>query len=108
MARGPVAPDPRAMRLGLRLRLLLPVTLLALTLAPPAAHAAVVGISDQDAAAWGDARLRGLGVRHARLVVPWDAATTEPARVQAWLDAVAVARLAPHVAFEHARGTRCP
>jgi hypothetical protein len=69
MARGPAAPDPRAMRVR---------------------------------------RLLPLGLRHARLVVPWYAATTAPGRVQAWLDAVAAAGLRPHVAFEHARGTRCP
>src|SRR5215212_9157575 len=92
----------------MRARLLLPLALAVLAACPPAAGAAVIGISDQDPAAFADARLRGLGLDHARLVVPWDAATTEPARVQAWLAAVAAAGLAPHVAFEHARGTRCP
>jgi hypothetical protein len=65
-------------------------------------------LSDQDPSAWSDARLRALRVGHARLVVPWDAATSEPARVQAWLTAVAAAGLRPHLAFEHARGTQCP
>jgi hypothetical protein len=95
MARAAVAPDPRAMRL----RLLLPLTLLGVAIAAPAAPAAVVGLGDQDPAAFSDARLRGLGPRHARLVVPYDAATADPARVQAWLAAVAAAGLAPHVAF---------
>jgi len=52
-----------------------------------------------------DARLRALHPGSARLVVPYDAATSEPARVQAWL---AAAGLRPHVAFQHARGTQCP
>src|SRR3954471_1364867 len=93
------APDPGRMRV----RRLLPLALLVLAAWPPGAGAAVVGISDQDPAAFGDARLRALHLGHARVVVPWDAAMSEPAAIQAWLDAVAAAGLAPHVAFEHAR-----
>src|SRR4051794_37519946 len=93
----------------MRARLLVPLTLLALAALPAAAaHATTVGISDQDPAAFADARLRALHPRYARLVVPYDAATSEPDRVRAWLRAVAAAGLKPHVAFEHARGTRCP
>jgi hypothetical protein len=47
-------------------------------------------------------------VKYARLTVPWDAATSEPVKVQAWLDAVAAAGATPHVAFEHLRSDRCP
>jgi hypothetical protein len=82
-----------------------------LALALPAASAeaaVVVGISDQNASAWADPRLRALGLERARLIVPWDAATSEPARVQTWLDAVAAAGMEPHVAFEHLRTERCP
>src|SRR5687768_3207450 len=71
-------------------------------------QAAVVGISDQGAATWHDPRVRALGVAHARLVVPFDAALTEPANVQAWLAAAAASGLQPHVAFEHVRLSRCP
>ncbi|MEA2226646.1 MAG: hypothetical protein QOF04_276, partial [Solirubrobacteraceae bacterium] len=92
----------------MRARLLLPLTLLILAAAPPCAGAAAIGISDQDPAAWADPRLRALGLGHARHVVPWDAATSEPVRVEAWLTALAAAGMRPHVAFEHARGTRCP
>jgi hypothetical protein len=68
------------------------------------AHAALtVGIGDQQPGAFSDQRLLGLGVSHARLVVPRDAATSEPATVQAWLDATAAAGMTPHVAFEHLR-----
>lgn len=89
---------------------LLPVCL-ALLIAvalPASAGALVVGISDQQAPSWQDARLRALGVHYARLTVPWDAATSEPAKVQAWLDAVAADGAEPHIAFEHLRSDRCP
>jgi hypothetical protein len=92
----------------MRARLLVALTVLAALVFPAAAHASAVGISDQNATSFADPRLRALHLRYARLVVPYDAATTEPARVRAWLRAVAAAGLRPHVAFEHASGTRCP
>jgi hypothetical protein len=76
--------------------------------APASAAALTVGIGDQQPSAFADGRLRALGLRVARLTVPWDAATSEPAAVQAWLEAVAAAGMTPHVAFEHLRGDRCP
>lgn len=81
---------------------------LALGCAPPSAAAVVVGIGDQKPAVFADGRLRALGLREARLIVPWDAASSEPTRVQAWLDATAAAGLRPHVAFEHLRSDHCP
>jgi hypothetical protein len=74
------------------------------------ARAAEVGLSDQQATAWSDTRLRGLGLKYARLIVPWNAATvpSEIARTQAWLDAVAAAGMEPHIAFEHLRTDDCP
>jgi hypothetical protein len=87
------------------------LAVLALALPAPAAHAAaavVVGLGDQKAATFSDARVRALGLRHARLIVPWDAATSEPALVDQWLAAVAAAGMEPHVAFEHLRSDRCP
>jgi hypothetical protein len=72
------------------------------------AGAVAVGLSDQQPGTFADPRVRALGLRYARLVVPWDAAISEPARVQAWLDAVAAAGMRPHVAFEHLRSERCP
>lgn len=90
-------------------RLLLALAAAILCVAPATARAAVVvGIGDQKAASFADARLRGLGLRYARLIVPWDAATSEPGAVQTWLDAVAVAGMTPHVAFEHLRADDCP
>ena len=83
---------------------------LALALLGPAAaaHAAVVGLADQQAQSFADPRVRALGLRHARLTVPWDAATAEPQAVAAWLAAVQAAGMAPHVAFEHLATDRCP
>jgi hypothetical protein len=75
---------------------------------PASAGALTVGIGDQQPSAFADGRLRALGLRVARLTVPWDAAATEPAAVQSWLDAVAGAGMTPHVAFEHRRSDRCP
>ncbi len=81
---------------------------LALLAAAPAARATEFGLSDQQAVTWSDPRVRGLGLRHARLIIPWDAATSEPARVQAWLDGVAAAGLQPHIVFGLLRTDRCP
>lgn len=72
------------------------------------ARAVEVGIGDQKAASFGDARLRGLGLRYARLIVPYDAATSEPGVVDAWLAATSAAGMVPEVAFEHLRSSRCP
>lgn|GEM_PF-377520 len=89
--------------------LVLVLVLLTLAAAAPAARATVVvGLGDQKAATFADARVRTLGLRHARLIVPWDAATSEPALVDQWLAAVAAAGLQPHVAFEHLRTDDCP
>ena len=92
----------------MRRRLAIGLGLLITVLAPASASALTVGLSEQQAASWSDARLRALGVHYARLTVPWDAATSEPAKVQAWLDAVAAAGATPHIAFEHLRSDRCP
>ena len=83
---------------------------LALALLGPAsaAHAAAVGLADQQPDAYADPRARALGLRYARLTVPWDAATSEPEAVAAWLAAVRAAGMAPHVAFEHLATDRCP
>lgn len=84
------------------------VSALAPAFAATPAPALTVGLSDQQIDTWKDPRLTALRLQRARLIVPWDAATSEPARVQAWLDAVAAAGMTPHVAFEHLRGERCP
>jgi hypothetical protein len=91
-------------------RVLVLLLLLATALALPASAQAVVavGLGDQKAASFSDARVGALGLRYARLIVPWDAATSEPAVVDGWLAAVGAAGMAPHVAFEHLRSDNCP
>jgi len=81
----------------------------ALALTPAAAaRGAVIGLADQNAGAYGDARLRALHLPVARLVVPYDAATSQPQLVSTWLAAVAAAGMQPHVAFEHLKANGCP
>ena len=80
----------------------------ALLAAASAAHAATVGLADQQPASYADPRARALGLRYARLTVPWDAATSQPQAVAAWLAAVRAAGMAPHVAFQHLATDRCP
>jgi hypothetical protein len=90
-------------------RRLLALAVLALALGSPAvAGAAVIGFGDQNASVFSDARLRALGLPVARLVVPYDAATSQPDRVAAWLAAVAAAGMKPHIAFEHLSTDNCP
>jgi Glycosyl hydrolase catalytic core len=79
-----------------------------LALAAPASAALTVGIGDQQPAAYAHARLRALKLPTARMIVPWDAATSQPEKVAAWLAAVQAAGMAPHVAFEHLSTDRCP
>ncbi len=93
------------MRMGLP-TLLFTVAALAASAVPAAALQ--VGISDQSPSSFSDPHLRVLGLKDARLIVPWDAATSEPAAVQAWLDAVQAAGMTPHVAFEHLLHQKCP
>ena len=44
----------------------------------------------------------------ARMIVPWDAASSQPEKVDAWLAATRAAGMAPHIAFEHLSSDRCP
>ena len=55
------------------------VIALFLALATPAQAALQVGIGDQQPAAYSDARLRAFGLPAARMIVPYDAATSQPA-----------------------------
>lgn len=88
---------------------LIALAVAALALAPAAAaHGAVMGLADQNASAYADARLRALKLPVARLVVPFDAATSQPQLVATWLAAVAGAGMQPHVAFEHLKANACP
>ncbi|MDA0170844.1 hypothetical protein OJ998_17210 [Solirubrobacter taibaiensis] len=70
--------------------------------------ALTVGIGDQQPAAFADPRMRSLGLKAARMIVPYDAATSEPDKVAAWLAATRAAGLEPHIAFQHLSSDRCP
>jgi hypothetical protein len=65
----------------------------------------VVGIGEQGSAMFADKRFRDLGIRHARLVVPYDAVARDVERelADAWLDQAAQARVEPFITFGHSR-----
>ena len=58
--------------------------------------------------AYGDARLRALKLGVARLVVPYDAATSQPQLVAGLARRGRAAGMQPHVAFEHLKANGCP
>ena len=91
----------------MRKGLLAVAALVTLAWAAPASAAQplVVGIGDQKPAMFTDARMPWLGVRHARLVVPWYVASgvdpVELAYVDTWLRAARRAGVEPLVGFGH-------
>jgi hypothetical protein len=94
-------------------KLTLLTILIALSVAalPSAASAAVtVGVGDQSSATFGDDHFKGLGLKRARVVTPWNVALTRGNRL--WLDQyLSAARLAgvdPLVSFGAAHPSSCP
>jgi hypothetical protein len=75
--------------------------------AAPAARADV-GISDGGPGIFADWRFTDLGVRHVRLVVPWDVAVNGPEQTDTYLRAARAAGADVHVAFEHGVADQCP
>jgi hypothetical protein len=76
--------------------------------APPEEQAGrelIVGMGDQNAAALDAPAFRALGLRHARLIVPYDAMSVGYERdlVAGWLEAAARAGVEPFVTFGHSR-----
>lgn len=69
------------------------------------AQALSVGLADQQAASFADARLTALPVRHARLTVPWDALDYRWQRVEIddWMRATRAAGMHVVVTFGHSR-----
>ena len=67
-----------------------------------------VGISDNQPATFTDPNFRVLRLRYARLVSPWNAIFSEPARLDAWMQAARADGIRPLVSFEHTRGMACP
>src|SRR5215217_4681707 len=61
---------------------------LALTIVAPAGALTIAGLSEQHADGIGDPRLRReLSMTAGRLVVRWDVATADPAKIDGWLAA---------------------
>ncbi len=73
----PAAAAARRTAVHLILALLL-ATIAAAIITPARAGALEAGVADQKAWVWKDPRIRALGLRHARLIVPWNAATRSP------------------------------
>lgn len=94
----------------MRRRIVALALLAALALAAPAAGAFQIGgLSDQNPPSLLHPRLRPeLSMTAARLVVRWDGAFAEPARVDEWLAAARATNLRPLVVFNRVPGTRCP
>ena len=82
---------------------------LSLTLTAPAGALTIAGLSDQHADGIGDPRVRSeLSMTAGRLVVRWDVATADPAKVDRWLAAARSRRIRPLVVFNRTPETRCP
>ena len=81
----------------------------ALTEAAPAGALTIAGLSEQHADGIGDPRLRReLSMTAGRLVVRWDVASADPAKVDGWLAAARSQRIRPLVVFNHTPEMRCP
>ncbi len=82
---------------------------LALTgLAAPSAGAQALGIGDQKPEVFQNPLFKSLGVKRTRLFMPYDAIFSEPARLDAWIQAARNAGLEPLIAFEKPRSMQCP
>jgi hypothetical protein len=78
-------------------------------LAPATADALVVGITDQKASTFYDARYRALGLTDSRLVVPWDWSRYrwQVKEIDSWMEAAANAGVQrPVIAFDRSRVRR--
>jgi hypothetical protein len=77
--------------------------------APPAGVAAMarlgIGIADQKPSMFTDPRFTALGVRQARLVIPWDVLTVgwQRQELDAWMAAATLAGVRPLLTFGHSR-----
>jgi hypothetical protein len=96
---------PHLRSLLLALAALVGVVLFAPAAAPAASWKAKVGIADQKATALADPRIAGLGVRHVRRTVAWDALRSrwQTEELDAWIAAAQAARLEPLVTFSRSR-----
>src|SRR4051794_13489647 len=89
-------------------KLMCTIAVVAALAAAAPARAVEVGIADQHAATFADPGFRALGLGYARIVVPWDVATTDPASLDTWLAAARAANVRPLVSFGVDRRQHCP
>lgn len=115
----PILPITHAVTLHparlLRLPALVVALVAVLAAAAVAPHAAdaktgslVVGVSDNKPGTFFDPRLKEIGIRTARLVIPWNAISRDPAGVYAWMNGARSEGIQPLVAFDRTRGNQCP
>jgi hypothetical protein len=71
------------------------------------AEAALIGVSDQNAAAFEHPLFGWAGIRMARVIAPWDAALSPSPGLSEWLAAAHVRGIEPLVTFGHRRGEDC-
>jgi hypothetical protein len=79
----------------------------ATTAEAPVSQRPIIGIGEQRAAMFGDKRFAALGVKHVRLVVPYDATRRRIERdlVTVWLAEARRTRAEPFITFGHSRAT---
>ncbi len=92
----------------LRPAIALLAAVLALALPGAAPAAPIIGIADQKPDMFADARFHELGIRHARLYVPWDAMlhADQRAEIDAWMGQARERGVRPLVTFGHSRVER--
>ena len=95
-----------------KLTLLTTLLALALTAVPAAAQAATVtvGLGDQNADVFADARFQALGLKRVRVITPWNVALSRGGRswLDNWLAHAQAAGVDPLVSFGAASDSRCP
>lgn len=67
-----------------------------------------IGISDNKPSTFFDPRLGDIGIRTARVVLPWNAISADKEGVAAWMDSAKNSDVQPLVAFDRTRGNQCP
>lgn len=68
----------------------------------------MIGISDNKPNTFTDPLFAPLGLRHARLITPWNSIHVDRPRLDEWIRAARGARQQILVAFNHSRSDRCP
>jgi hypothetical protein len=94
-----------------KLTLTLLILLVALAALPAGASGAVtVGLGDHSYSAFGDPRFGSLGLKRARIIVPWNVALRAGDRrhLDDWLQVTSSSGIEPFVSFGAAYGSRCP